>query len=459
MKGALAALAVSTVFFGAGVSGVAWAQKRVVIVEQFSGPGSDKFRQSVLQALEKDKSTEVVPDKRVAAVEADLGLIHVSDSYPSVARELKAAAFVGGTTTGGKKPQAKLVVLGADGSVLGNQTWSEANTNKLMAAVNRNVGARLSALLKGAGTGAPEKPAAAVAAAEKPAEKPEKGKKSSKEEKEAAPEQSEASAAEDTPGADTEASASASFRAGGDEPSRLSAEGLPTGLDIAFVLRFFSREFTYNQSLQGPQQPYKLTVAPAPGLAVDYFPIPLVGVTGAFNLVVATASRDMEGSVYKTTAYSWLVGAKGRVSLGPVHVEPAVGYGSHVFNVVPFDHDPDRIKIAGVDYRHARLGGEVRLPLSSGMALAAGAHYMHILSAGEILDGKKYFFGSALGGEAHAGVTFPLNFIKGSEGRVGLDLRRIAFAFSPEPGDTRVAGGAVDQYIGINLGFGYHVGM
>ena len=53
-------------------------------------------------------------DKKVAATEADLGLIQASDAYDAVAKQLKASAFVGGKVTSAKKPKATLTVRGAD---------------------------------------------------------------------------------------------------------------------------------------------------------------------------------------------------------------------------------------------------------------------------------------------------------------------------------------------------------
>ena len=62
---------------------------------------------------------EVVPDKQLAMVEADLGLIRVSENYPAVARELKANAFVGGIVIRGRRPKARVVVRNADGKIIG----------------------------------------------------------------------------------------------------------------------------------------------------------------------------------------------------------------------------------------------------------------------------------------------------------------------------------------------------
>jgi hypothetical protein len=175
-----------------------------------------------------------------------------------------------------------------------------------------------------------------------------------------------------------------------------------------------------------------------------------------FNYGIA-GSKDMGGSVYKTSVYSWMIGGKGRLGIGSMDIEPSVGYGSHVFKVDDFAEGANGIQVAAVDYKHIRAGGGVSLPMSFGR-FQAGGHYLHILSAGDILS-DKYFKGNAVGGEVFAGAIIPLSFMKNLDFRAGLDFRRIAFAFTPGgPTADRLAGGAIDQYIGLNLGIGYQLG-
>ncbi len=237
-----------------------------------------------------------------------------------------------------------------------------------------------------------------------------------------------------------------------------------TGLTVAFVLRMFSRNFAYNESIRGGQQGYQapekrfnnLPLVPAPGLALEYFPAKYAGVFGGFNYGIA-GSKDQGGSVYKTSVYSWLIGGKGRIALGSMDIEPSIGYGSNVFKVDDFATGANGIQVAAVDYRHIRAGGGISLPVSFGR-FQAGGHYLHILSAGDILS-EKYFQGNAVGGEVFAGAIIPLGFMKNLDFRPSLDFRRIAFAFTPGGQmATRLAGGAVDQYIGLNLGIGYSLG-
>ena len=56
-------------------------------------------------------------------------------------------------------------------------------------------------------------------------------------------------------------------------------------------------------------------------------------------------------------------------------------------------------------------------------------------------------------------MVFPLTFYKGLEARVGADFRQVVFKFTPTTADARIAGGATDRYIGLNLGLGYNLGI
>jgi hypothetical protein len=470
MRGPFAVLLAATLFVGTVFSSEAYAQKKRVVVEMFNkGPGPSKVRLAVIRGLLKN-GIEVVPDKKIAAVEADLGLIKVSDSRAAVARETKADAFVGGVVTAGRRPKARVVVRSAEGKTLGAASWQGRNIKQLIGMVNATAGAKLAPIVKsasGAGGGA------AVARADA-AESDPLGATTSRraaKEDEPAPEAEgkkskadEEAPAEETP-ENPEADAEVAAEADEDEPTP-GKRARGQGLNVAFVLRMFSRSFSYSDSKRGGQQGYQapeekfngMPIVPMPGLAIEYFPTAMVGAFGSYNRAIV-GSKDSEGSVYKTSAYSWLVGAKGRIPLSSFEIEPSVAYGSHVFKVSNFVDDPTRIQVAGVDYRHVRVGSDVRLPFSKGASFVAGAHYLYIMDAGDILNKEKFFDGNALGGEGSAGVVFPLSFYKGLEARVGADFRQVVFKFTPTTADARIAGGATDRYIGLNLGLGYNLGI
>jgi hypothetical protein len=467
MRGPFAVLLAATIFVGTVFSSEAYAQKKRVVVEMFNkGPGPAKVRLAVIRGLLKN-GIEVVPDKKVAAVEADLGLIKVSDSRPAVARETKADAFVGGVVAAGRRPKARVVIRSAEGKTLGAASWQGRNIKQLIAMVNATAGAKLAPIVKSAG-GAP-----AVARADTAESDPlgaTSSRRATKEEEPAPEAEGKKSKADEEAPAEApenpEADAEVAAEADEDEPGTTSKRARGQGLNVAFVLRMFSRSFSYSDSKRGGQQGYQapeekfigMPIVPMPGLAIEYFPTAMVGAFGSYNRAIV-GSKDSEGSVYKTSAYSWLVGAKGRIPVSSLEIEPSVAYGSHVFKVSNFVDDPTRIQVAGVDYRHVRIGSDVRMPIGSGASLVAGGHYLYSMDAGDILNKEKFFDGNALGGEGSAGVVFPLSFYKGLEARVGADFRQVVFKFTPTTADARIAGGATDRYIGLNLGLGYNLGI
>src|SRR5687768_5925878 len=107
MRGPLAFVIASTILVGATFSGnQAWAQKKKIVVEAFKGPAAPKYRIAVMKSLYA-AGFEVIPDKTLVKVEADLGLQSVSQSYAGVAKELQLSGFVSGIITGGRRPKAR----------------------------------------------------------------------------------------------------------------------------------------------------------------------------------------------------------------------------------------------------------------------------------------------------------------------------------------------------------------
>ena len=85
------------------------------------------------------------------------------------------------------------------------------------------------------------------------------------------------------------------------------------------------------------------------------------------------------------------------------------------------------------------------------VAILAGFDFFIPLSSGAVYDAftDASVLGFALGG----GVAIPIT--SGVEARVQLDYARFFSSFTPVPGDAFVAGGALDQYLGIRLGAAY----
>jgi hypothetical protein len=465
MKGAICGLVASALLLTLAPSKEAWAQRRQkVIVEKFSGPGAPKFRTLLLNVLKKQR-VEVIAVEKVTTTEADLGLLQVSDNYEAVAKELKLAAFFGGTVSGkGRNVVARLRGTGSDGKSLGQASWSGKSLPKLFASVAATLPAKVSGMLAGAkapsggGAAAGGEPVAAsesrkersVAAAEPEEEAPApraSRRRTADADEDEAPVRKRSARARD---ADEDEAVSTSD----DELEEAPRVGRQK-LDVAFGAHVYRRDFTYNQNRIGGQQAYKLPAVPAPALSVDYFFLPNVGVTAGGEYSIALVSQDGDGNRYKTSSLGYFVGAKGRYFLsGGTELQGGVAYAVNNFKILPAEGVTNPPQVAGVAYQQVRVGVAARIPLNKTTAIIGGANYLHLLNMGAIKD--DYFPNTTgRGGEGSAGVAFGLGWVKGLEGRITLDLRRYVFTMNPGLMDARIAGGATDQYIGANLGVGY----
>jgi len=453
MKGAICGLFASTLLLTIAPSPDAWAAGQRVVVEKFSGPGTIRYRSMVLAVLSQ-RSATVVDIEKVTATEADLGLLNVSDNYSAVAKELKVNAFIGGTIAGkGRKVSARLKGVGADGKLLGQATWTARNLAMLYKAMGATLSKKIGAMLSGAGSsgGRGGEGAAAEAAAEPAASS--KAATASVEQDEPRSKKSRASDDDSPP---------PRKKARDDEESVSASADLEEGpraahpkIDFTFGVHAYRRDFSYNDNLKGSQQAYKLPGVPAPTLSLDYFFLPAFGATLGGEYSMALISQDGAGNKYKTSSYGYFIGGKARHFFsGGTELQGVLAYALNGFKIVPAADDMMPPQVAGVLYEQARVGGSMRVPLTEKVSLIGGGNYLHVLTMGPI---KKDYFNNATahGGEAFGGLAFVLPWMKGLEGRVTADLRRYVFSMNPGKTDDRIAGGAVDQYLGLNLNVAY----
>src|SRR5262249_18293709 len=162
---------------------------------------------------------------------------------------------------------------------------------------------------------------------------------------------------------------------------------------------------------------------------------------------VALISEDKQGFRYTTSSMGYSVGAKGRYFLGSTELLGGVSYAGYNFKITPEVGDKTPPQVAAVDYKQLKIGASVRIPVAGEkFALVGGGNYLHLLGVGELRD--VYFpFATGRGGEGFAGVAFGLPWASGLEGRLTADFRRYVFSMNSDKTDTRIAGGAVDQYI------------
>jgi len=468
MRGALFGLVASMALISAR-AGDAWAQKPRVVVEQFTGTSGDKLRQAVIKML-RSRGYDTVPDKAVAVAEANLGLMSVADNYAVAAKELKASAFLAGSMAGTTKVTAKLRLKDASGSPLGDEAWSGPTIARTLVSVDSNLGAKLDEHLGSLKGNTKPEP---VARAKEP--KPEAPPVASPTPEPEAPAPVAAKKRARTAEAEN-VDAEATVAASTDDADAGSTSNLLHGLDAMIGLRLYSRNHTYkdldltpSKQLR-PTQAYSLPKNSLPGAPsivgqADYFFHPYVGVSlgGAYSVgVYSKEESQIQGHpcnatacIYRTSSYDLQLGVKGRYTIATTELTANVGYDRHVFKVVPEEGDTSPPQVAGVDLQAIRAGVGARVVVTPTLAALGGVNYLQVFRFGEI--GVDYFPNmKGRGGEGYAGVAFGLPWMKGLEARALADFRRYVFTLNPDPTTAeRVAGGAVDQYIGITLAVGY----
>jgi hypothetical protein len=210
--------------------------------------------------------------------------------------------------------------------------------------------------------------------------------------------------------------------------------------DISVEGRAFMRRFRYRDDLDMQLRAYDLE-APAAGIAATWRFARRFRVRGEVELALGLqGSETSDGTAYPTSASEWSTGIHGAWSLAGAQLDVHAAYGEQRC-AVGGDHIPD------VTYRWLGAGAAVRVPLSPRLALEGGAGWRQLLDAGELGSDAWFPRMSGAGIDADLGVRWQATDTVALS--AGGDLRRYFLAMHPEPGDPRIAGGALDQYLSI----------
>jgi len=239
------------------------------------------------------------------------------------------------------------------------------------------------------------------------------------------------------------------------------------GLDLG------GRQFHYNQRITNANlRPYDLPqaallpVTPGGIASVELYPLARtpwavardlgVGLGGGYNF----AKAQLGTVQLDTTWYEWDAYLRLRLHLGARGVSPVVGfeggYGRHVFTFKDSGGLAD--SLPGVNYHYLRAAVDGRVPLGR-VAVIARAAFRHLLT-------KAGPMGTTLVEAGSVGDHFPRAQMSGLDAQVGamlalghnlegvlmLRYTRYWATFHSSPGDTYIAGGAVDHFIHADLG-------
>jgi hypothetical protein len=428
----------------------AWARGERVFVEKFDGPGTAPFRRMVLQALE-DQGAWVV----------------------SAAARSKAVIVLTGTVSRYRRVYVvSLSATGPDGEELGRPgTWLGRTVPAALVVARRNVDRKVGALL----AQVPTTDQRAVAEASKEPVRDKEPVRAAKtdvndevdkllDDALAAAEPTTAATTEEYEDPDRPAKArrpsvsddAVEGDAEEDDPPTRPKPPKLHPLDLWVGTHFYGRSFTYNQNFSGQQDSYEAPVVPSAALSLDYFFSRYVGVTLGGEYAVGLNSQQVQGGgTLQTKALGYFAGGNFRyVTAGRTELLAGLAYAVNRFEVTSSSTDAMALRLPRVEYVQARVGGSIRFAANKDISLLAGANYLHLLSVGELTT--TYFpRATGHGGEGHGGVAIRFAGQSGFEARLMVDLRRYVFAMNSMRTDEHVVGGAVDQYLGVNVGIGY----
>ncbi|WP_437916309.1 hypothetical protein WME73_16470 [Sorangium sp. So ce302] len=222
-------------------------------------------------------------------------------------------------------------------------------------------------------------------------------------------------------------------------------------------VEFTGRWFDYSDPVTQNLRPYDVFGQPALSISGEVYPlastdIPVLkglGITAGFMMAPGLNSAVGDGDPIGTTYQRINLGLRERLSIG----ESSVLGISAGLRLLTFEVDAAEAlasTVPNVSYTLIRAGLDARVPVGP-VALALGADYLFPLSSGPVYD--RFAGASVQGIGAMAGVLVPVT--TGVEARLLVEYARFFSSFEPAIGDRYVAGGAIDQYLGVRLAGAY----
>lgn len=246
-----------------------------------------------------------------------------------------------------------------------------------------------------------------------------------------------------------------------DEPARSHGSARPVPFEIVAGFRLRSRDLSYTDDLFAELSGYELAPAPVLFAQTTFFPGALatpgaaahIGIEARAEVGVGISSTASDGTEHGTRFQALSVDAVVRLPFGAIEIRPHAGWGMHAFT---FDSaSSGQTPVPDVAYQHLVLGTSVLVHAASALDVHARFSWLPVLSMGEIGDSEWFPRASAGGIDGEIGATV---HVTGGFGiRVAGEIRRFFFRMSPEPGDARIAGGAIDQHLGGSIALQWRV--
>jgi hypothetical protein len=264
-------------------------------------------------------------------------------------------------------------------------------------------------------------------------------------------------------GSESSATAEGETAAGADHGPSDSTEPPGEGgraTALAFVRAAFemgSRNFTYVDRLTPTLRPYSVAGPPLALIEGELYPLarsgtPVLkdlGATLDYAMAFGLSSQDSNHTPVSTSWTMFDAGLRERIPLGrSVLLGVHAGYGENAFQFSGGLQTASQLP--SVRYRFVRAGADGRVALGS-FAVYAYASYLDVLDPGPV---GSYFPRATLGGvEGRFGVTRSMG--RNIELSLEVAYTRFFYTLNPQPGDSYVAGGALDQMAFGSLGAAY----
>jgi hypothetical protein len=390
-----------------------------VVVLAFDGPGADTARDAVIESLE------------AAGLDVSRGDAADASERVEEARENGARALVGGTVSrSGRSLETTVVVYnGGDGESLGEETFEGRNANAMLDEIRGSLWSNVGSMI-------------------------ERG---------------------EVPEGDDEG--------GGDDSGPSGPRPYP--LIVGAYLRVFNRDFSYNDDLavlrpgsaEGLRE-YSLPLGPALELEATWYPLAHfmggfaanIGIDGTFTYAFGIESSEcrpnrnaqglcegMAGTVqrmeiaFPTSSLSYSIGARVRFPVDIVEPYLQVAFGGHSFRIEALNVTEPKPEVPDVDYSFLRLGGGARFQFGP-VIVEPRLAYLLLLGTGQFEEAD--WFPHSSGGAFEAMLRLGVEIVEFLEVHASFNYQQYGFSMNNEVGDNvdRVAGGALDRYIGGSLG-------
>jgi hypothetical protein len=244
-----------------------------------------------------------------------------------------------------------------------------------------------------------------------------------------------------------------------DQPARVRHEAGSSIFGVELGLELAGRSFDFSDGLSTNLRSYSVFPAPAFFASAEVYPagwttVPVLrdlGLTLGFSRAFGLQSATSDGTPIGTLYQRFSAGLRYRIPIsrptGPV-LALSGEYYAHTFKI----DEPAALKgqVPNVDYRAIRAGFDGRFPVGR-VAILAGFNWIEPLSSGAVYD---HFTGAKVHGVGGK-LGFVVKIASGFELRIAAEYSRFFSDFDPVLGDAYIAGGALDQYLGLRLSGAY----